>query len=595
MVTSMNKQAHAIIRLYRYIQSYRKQVLLASLYSVLNTIFYILPEVLIGLAVDVVVYQHTSFFARLGIVNLYNQLIILGVLTFIVWVFLSLFEYLYSIKWRNIAQTIQHQLRIDTYKHIQDADMNFFENSSNGNLASIMNDDINQLERFIDNGINMIIHIVSCTLIVGAIFFILAPKLALFAFIPVPFILYGAYYFQRLISPEYENVRRKAGELNNRFINNMLGIATIKSFAAERYELNLLEAQSMDYRKANSVAIKLTSAITPVIRLTVMFGFISTLIYGGWITLHGQLSVSVYSALIILSQHLLWPLTYLPEVTDQFYRAMASINRVFNLLSVPINIISGEHTPLSTSIKGEIRFEQLSFTYHKENKPVINNLNLTIPAGMAVGFVGSTGTGKSTLVKLLLRFYDPTQGNIKLDGKNVKEFNLDALRRHIGYVSQDVFLFNGTAAENIAYGTFNASQEQIEQAAKLADAHDFIMSMPQGYKSRIGERGLKLSGGQKQRLSIARAILKDPPILILDEATSSVDNETEASIQQSLNKVIEGRTTIIIAHRLNTVRNADIIYVLDKGAITEQGDHDSLVAADGMYAWLWQLQTGAIY
>lgn len=596
MVTFMkNIQIHAIFRLYQYIKPYRKQLLIASLYSLLNTIFYILPEVLVGLAVDVVVYQHTSLLARLGITGFFNQLLILGLLTFIVWVLLSTFEYLYSIKWRNLAQAIQHQLRLDTYKHIQDADMNFFENSSNGNLASIMNDDINQLERFIDNGINMIIHIVACTIIVGAIFFILAPKLGLLAFIPVPFILYGAYYFQHLISPEYENVRRKAGELNNRFINNMLGIATIKSFTAEQHELNLLEAQSMDYRKANAVAIRLTSAITPVIRLTVMFGFLSTLIYGGWMTLQGQLSVSVYSALIIMSQHLLWPLTYLPEVTDQYYRAVASVNRVLNLLAVPINIISGAHVPRSTDIKGELAFERLSFTYQKDQKAAIDNLNLIIPAGTTVGFVGSTGTGKSTLVKMLLRFYDPTQGIIKLDGKNLKEYNLDTLRRHIGYVSQEVFLFNGTIAENIAYGTFNASQEEIEEAAKMAEAHDFILSMSQGYKTRIGERGLKLSGGQKQRLSIARAILKDPAILILDEATSAVDNETEAAIQQSLNNVIEGRTTIIIAHRLNAVRNADVIYVLDKGVVTEQGDHDSLVAADGMYAWLWQLQTGAIY
>ncbi len=588
-------QLNAVIRLLRYIKSYRKQVILASVYSFLNTIFYILPEVLVGLAVDVVVYQHNSLLGRLGVTQLPNQLIVLGVLTFFVWVLLSVFEYLYSIKWRNLGQAIQHQLRMDTYKHIQDADMNFFENSSNGNLASIMNDDINQLERFIDNGVNMIIHIVASTLIVGAIFFILAPKLAILAFIPVPFILYGAYYFQHLISPEYENVRRKAGELNNRFINNMLGMATIKSFTAEQHELNLIKEQSMEYRNANAIAIKLTSAITPIIRLTVMFGFISTLIYGGWMTLQGELSVSVYSALVILSQHLLWPLTYLPEVTDHFYRAVASVNRVFNLLSVPINITSGALIPRSTSIQGEIMFDKLSFTYQKDNKPVIDNLNLVIPAGTTVGFVGSTGTGKSTLVKLLLRFYDPTQGAIKLDGKNLKDFDLDALRRHIGYVSQDVFLFNGTAAENIAYGTFNATQEEIEEAAKLAEAHDFIMAMPQGYKTRIGERGTKLSGGQKQRLSIARAILKDPSILILDEATSAVDNETEAAIQQSLNKIIQDRTTIIIAHRLNAVRNADLIYVLEKGVVTEQGDHDSLVAADGMYAWLWQLQTGAIY
>jgi ATP-binding cassette subfamily B protein len=590
----MNKTpSHAVLRLYHYAKAYRKEVLIASLYSFLNTLFYILPEVLIGLAVDVVVYRQDSILARMGIHETHYQLLSLGSLVFIVWLLLSLFEYLYSVKWRNLSQAVQHQLRLDTYTHIQDADMTYLENVSNGNLASIMNDDINQLERFFDNGINMIIHIVSSTLIVGAFFFFLAPKVALFAFLPVPFVLFGAYYFQFLIGPEYEKVRSTAGELNNRFINNMLGIATIKSYAAEEYEVNSLEKQSMDYQRANAAAIRLTSAITPVIRMSIMLGFLATLMYGGWLTLAGQLSVSVFSILVLLSQHLLWPLTYLPEVTDQFYRAMASINRIMNLLSVPIHIISGAH--IDTSIRGEITLENVSFTYQKDNKPVISNLNLVIPAGSSVGFVGSTGTGKSTLVKMLLRFYDPTQGMLRLDGKNLKEYDLESLRRHIGYVSQDVFLFNGTVADNIAYGTFNATQAEIEHAAQLAKAHDFIMAMPQGYKTRIGERGQKLSGGQKQRLSIARALLKDPTILILDEATSAVDNETEAAIQQSLSEIIADRTTIIIAHRLNAVRNVDTIYVLDKGVVTEQGDHDTLVAADGMYGWLWQLQTGAIY
>ena len=587
---------HALVRLFRYAKSFRKDVIIASIYSLLVTLFDILPELLIGLAVDVIVYQHASLLARLGIHDVYHQLYLLGALTFVIWLTESVFEYLYAVKWRNLAQALQHQLRIDAYTHIQDADMTYFENISSGNIVSILNDDINQLERFFDNGINMLIHIIASTIFVSLFFFVLAPKVAMFAFIPVPFILFGAYYFQYLLGPEYEKVRAKAGDLNNRFMNNMLGIATIKSYAAEEYELNSLEKQSLEYQKANGAAIRLSAIITPLIRITIMTGFLTTLIYGGWLALQGQLAVSTYSVLIFLSQRLLWPLTYLAEVSDQFYRAMASINRVMNLLTVPISIISGAHvTNKWDVIRGEISFKNLSFTYAHAPKPIIENLNLTIQAGTTVGFVGSTGTGKSTLVKMLLRFYDPTQGMITLDGKNIKEYDLEALRRNIGYVSQDVFLFNGTIADNIAYGTFNATAEEIEQAAIMADAHDFIVKMPQGYKTKVGERGLKLSGGQKQRLSIARAILKNPPIFILDEATSAVDNETEASIQQSIMNIAEGKTIIIIAHRLNAVRHADTIYVLENGAVTEQGDHDSLVAADGMYAWLWQLQIGAVY
>lgn len=589
-----NNQLHALFRLFRYAKNYRKDIIIATIYSVLNTLFDILPELLIGLAVDVIVYQHTSLLARLGVTDVYRQLLVLGVLTFIIWILESVFEYLYSIKWRNLAQTLQHQLRLDAYTHIQDADMTYFENVSSGNLVSILNDDINQLERFFDNGINMLVHIISSILFVGVIYFVLAPSVAILAFIPVPFIIFGMYYFQYLIGPKYEKVRAKAGELNNLFTNNMLGIATIKSYAAEEYELSSLEKQSLEYQKANASAIRVASAITPIIRVAIMTGFLMTLMYGGWLALHGALLVSAYSVLVFLSQRLLWPLTYLADVTDQFYRAIASINRVMNLLSVPIHITSGNHVPVP-AVKGEISFENLSFAYGQNARPIINNLSLTIPAGSTVGFVGGTGTGKSTLVKLLLRFYDPSHGMIKLDGKNIKEYELESLRRHIGYVSQDVFLFNGTVAENIAYGTFNATQDEIENAARVAEAHDFIMTLAQGYKTRIGERGLKLSGGQKQRLSIARAILKNPPILILDEATSAVDNETEAAIQRSLARIAADRTTIIIAHRLNTVRHVDTIYVLENGEITEQGDHYSLIASDGMYAWLWQLQTGVIY
>ena len=234
-------QSHALTRLLRYAKPYRNQILLASFYSFLNTAFYILPEILIGLAIDIIVYRNDSWLASFGIVNVYHQLVCLGLLTFFVWIVLSVTEYLYGIKWRNLAQAIQHQLRIDAYTHIQDADMTYFENMSNGNIVAILNDDINQLERFFDNGINILIHIISSTLIVGIIFFALAPRVALLAFLPVPFILFAAYYFQYFIGPQYEKVRTKAGELNNRFMNNMLGIATIKSFAAEEHELNSLE------------------------------------------------------------------------------------------------------------------------------------------------------------------------------------------------------------------------------------------------------------------------------------------------------------------------------------------------------------------
>jgi ATP-binding cassette subfamily B protein len=271
---------------------------------------------------------------------------------------------------------------------------------------------------------------------------------------------------------------------------------------------------------------------------------------------------------------------------------MASTRRVMDLLDTRAKIISGSQSlPLQT-VAGDVTFENVQFEYGETDMPVIRNFSLRIPAGKTIAIVGSTGSGKTTLVKLLLRFYDIQNGRICLDGQDIRQLSLEDLRRAIGFVSQEVFLFHGTVRENIAYGTFNASLEDIIKAAKIAEANDFIVEMPNGYDTIVGERGQKLSGGQRQRLSIARAVLKDPPVLILDEATSSVDNETEAAIQRSMNKITLGRTTIIIAHRLSTVRHADEIIVMERGVLKESGQHEELILAGGIYAGLWKVQTG---
>lgn len=589
----MKKNNATFMRFNKYIGAFHYDIIIGTMLSVISTIFDILPEILIGFAIDIIVYQKSSFIGQyVGLTDIFHQFILLGVITFFVWVIEAILEYAFALKWRRLAQKLQHQLRIDTYKHLQSVDVRFFDNAMSGNLVSILNDDINQLERFFDNGLHMVIHIITSTLLVGAIFLYLSPQIALLTFAPIPFIIAGVFLFQRLLGPEYDKVRAKAGELNNRFMNNLHGITTIKSYAAEKFEVKSLIKHSNEYQTLNQRAIRLSSLITPATRIIIMFGYIASLLYGGYLSLNHTLSISEFTVLVFLSQRLLWPITYLGEISDLFYRAMASMNRILNLLDAPISITSGTLSPAATDIKGQITFSNLSFSY--EDKKIIHDLTLTIPEKSKVAFVGGTGTGKSTLVKLLMRFYDPTAGAIYLDNRDLKELHLESLRRNIGYVSQDVFLFNGTVADNIAYGSFSSSREEVEAAAKVAEAHDFIMKMPDGYQTKIGERGMKLSGGQKQRLSIARAVLKNPPILILDEATSAVDNETEAAIQQSLEKVMEDRTTIIIAHRLNTIRNVDKIYVLEHGKIIEQGNHATLLDVDGTYAWLWQLQTGDI-
>jgi ATP-binding cassette subfamily B protein len=381
------------------------------------------------------------------------------------------------------------------------------------------------------------------------------------------------------------------GLLNGRLSNNLSGITTIKSFTSEDYEAARIESESNAYRVSNAKAIAFSAAYIPIIRMFILAAFTILLIFGGMQVIAANLAVGAYSSLVFLVQLLLWPLTRLGDTFDLYQRAMASTNRVMDLLDTPIEIHTGNINLPVELVRGAVEFQNVTFAY-KDRLPVIKHLSLEIPAGNTIAIVGSTGSGKSTLVKLLLRFYEAQYGKITLDGVNLQSLNLRDLRRCIGLVSQDVFLFHGTVAENIAYGTFDASQEDIIMAAKVAEADDFIMRLPQGYETIVGERGQKLSGGQKQRIAIARAVLKNPPILILDEATSAVDNETEAAIQRSLERITVNRTTIAIAHRLSTIRNADCIYVMEHGQLVESGTHEQLLEKDGVYTNLWRVQSG---
>ncbi|MBE9014393.1 ABC transporter ATP-binding protein, partial [Pseudanabaenaceae cyanobacterium LEGE 13415] len=345
------------------------------------------------------------------------------------------------------------------------------------------------------------------------------------------------------------------------------------------------------YRRSNGKAIELSAAFVPLIRFVILIGFTATLFLGGLKAANGELSVGTYGFMVFIIQRLLWPFTTLGQTLDQYQRAMASINRVMNLLDTPIAIPTGDRSLPTHQVKGEVDIQNITFSY-VDRTPALKDLSLHIPAGQTIGIVGATGSGKSTLVKLLLRFYEIQQGQILIDGIDIRELRLRDLRRCMGWVSQEVFLFHGTVAENIAYGSFDASRSEIVQAAKLAEAHEFIEQLPQGYDTIVGERGQKLSGGQRQRLAIARAILKDPPILILDEATSAVDNETEAAIQRSLLTITQHRTTIAIAHRLSTIRQAHCIYVIEYGRIVERGTHEELLELNGLYTSLWRVQSG---
>lgn len=575
--------------LFNYALEQDTKVRRGIIYSILNKIFDLAPPILIGIAIDIVVEGSDSFIGNLGYSDRRQQLIILAVLTFIIWGLESAFDYIAAVTWRNISQDIEHSLRTDAFNNVLGLDLAFFENKSSGRLMAILNDDVNQLETFLDNGANRLVQTATTVLVIGGTFLYISPLVALFAFIPIPIIIFGSLRFTNRIAERYTKIRNDIENLNANLSNSITGILTVKSFNREKKESERINLSSNEVKSANYHAIRLSAAFIPIIRIAILFGFTATLLIGGFLALDGEIKVATYSVMLFITQRLLWPLTELGVIFDSYQKAMASFRRIINLKNTTPTIDNGNEK--LTNFNKKIEISNLNFEYVK-NFPVLNDISININKGQTTAIVGSTGSGKSTLIKLILRLYDSTAGEIKFDGKNIRDLELDSLRNKIGLVSQDIFLFEGTVFENIAYGNLDAKDEEVWEAAKLSESDKFINLLPNKENTIVGERGQKLSGGQRQRISIARAILKNPEILILDEATSAVDNETEAAIQRSINTLKEGRTVIAIAHRLSTIRNAEIIYVLEEGKVVESGNHESLLETNGVYSKLWSVQTG---
>ena len=585
----MSEVRHPLSRLLSQLEEHRSVVILASICSILNKVWDLAPPVLIGMAIDVVSARENSFLANMGYEDVHLQLYILTGITVVIWVLESLFQYFYSVLWRNLAQTAQHELRMSAYSHIQELEMQWFSQQSTGGLMAIMNDDVNQLERFLDQGATDLLQVATTIIVVGGIMFSVAPEVALWAIVPIPVIVAGSFMYQRRIGVRYSRVRSQVADLNSLLNNNLQGITTIKSFTAEEREASRVSEASEAYREANKEAIRLSASFVPIIRMAILFAFSANMLVGGWMALDGRISLGAYSVIVFITQRLLWPLTRLGETFDLYQRAMASTTRVLDLLDTEVGIVEGDVK--LKKVTGELEFRGVEFSYPDREK-VLQGLDLVVPAGQTVGLVGSTGSGKTTLIRLLLRFHDPQSGTVSLDGHQVCDLTLNSLRASISLVSQNTTLFPGSVLENIRYGNPDAPIESVEEAARIAEASEFIALLPNGWHTDIGEGGHRLSGGQRQRIAIARAVLKDAPVLVLDEATSNVDNETEAALKRSISQISKGRTTLIIAHRLSTVRNADIIAVLHKGEISETGTHESLLEEHGIYSRLWAVQTG---
>ncbi|MCO6491619.1 MAG: ABC transporter ATP-binding protein [Phaeodactylibacter sp.] len=583
-------------RLFQYLKNFRASLWFSLASSVVNKIFDLMPPFLTAWLIDSVSGNVPAWIERwTGLSGLWPTVLFLTVLTFVIFGMESLFEWLYQRGFMRLAQRVQHTLRIDAYEHMQARELAFFESQRTGNLMAMLNDDVNQLERFLNHVFNEIVQLITLILFAGWALCAVSLPLGLIGMAPIPFIIVGSLYYQKKVAPYYKSIREGVGQLGTRLENNISGILVIKSFTAEQFESERVRASSERYRDANFRAINWSAVYVPLIRIFISIGFALTLLIGAsWILFEpGRFTVGNLAFFAMMTQRLLWPVTRLGVIFDEYERARASAARIFGLIDTPGEVAGPEQPRHLPEKAGHIRLEQAHFHY-KPGQPVLRGISLDIPAGQTVGIAGPTGGGKTTLVKLLLRLYDLTGGSILLEGIDIRQLSIESLRRQIALVSQDVYLFHGTVRENIAYGMSQRPMEDIVRAAKKAQLHDFISSLPEGYESIVGERGIKLSGGQRQRLSIARAILKEAPILILDEATSAVDTETERAIQQALRRLAEGKTAIIIAHRLSTIRHADKIVVIKDGHITESGTHDELLLLDGDYADLWKVQVGEV-
>lgn len=581
-------------QLFRYVDRHRRLFWASSAASVVNKVLDLMPPVLVGWVIDAVRRQPPAWIAKVAHTDdpltLAAFLAGLGVGIFALE---SLFQWMYQYGFMILAQRVQHGLRMDAYERIQSREMEFFENHRMGETMAMLGDDVNQLERFLNVGFNEILQLLVLFAFAGVVMVGTSWELAALGLIPIPVILWGSLYYQRLVAPRYRRVREAVGRLSSRLENNIAGIQVIKSFTAEAYETGRVAEASLEYQEANRNAIRLSALYVPVIRMAVAAGFGGVLLVGSYWVLQdkGVLTVGELVLFSMLIQRVLWPLTRLGNTLDEMERARASARRTFGLLETRSKIRSPQHPKPLGSVRGELTFENVGFRYARGTQ-VINDMSFRLAPGETVGVAGATGAGKSTLIKLILRLYDPTSGSVKLDGIDLRELDLLELRRSIALVSQDVYLFHGTVGENIAYGRPGAPLAEVRQAAERAQLHGFVESLPNGYDTLVGERGVKLSGGQRQRLSIARAVLKDAPIMILDEATSSVDTETERAIQEHLREFTNGKTALVIAHRLSTIRQADRILVLEQGRVVEDGRHDQLVSANRIYADLWRVQSG---
>ncbi|MEX1347066.1 MAG: ABC transporter ATP-binding protein [Desulfobacterales bacterium] len=480
-------------------------------------------------------------------------------------------------------------LRIRLYAYLQKMSLSFFERTSTGELMSRVTNDLSALEHFVTHG--SALTAVDLIRLVGGsiILFVLDYRLAVLVVIPIPILVLALRHYNTKIRPVYRGVRARLGNINAKLQDNLSGIQVIQAFAREDQERKRFAAESERYYHARVKGIHYWSIFFPIIRFVSAMGAVAVLAVGAVMVVRGQLTLGTLVAFLAYITSFYDPIDRLTEVDNIFQEAIAAGERIFELLDETTEVIDAPNARELPAIRGEMVFDQVTFRYGTGDR-VLHGISFKMEPGQMVALVGPSGAGKTSIANLICRFYDPIQGNVTVDGHNLRDIQLASLRRQIAVVLQDSFLFNNTVAQNLLYGKPDATEDELIEAARTANAYDFITKLSEGFDTELGERGVKLSGGQKQRLALARAILADPKILILDEATSSVDAEAEYLIQQALERVLKGRTALVIAHRLSTIRNADKILVLDAGRIVETGNHTELMLRGGLYSRLYQRQ-----
>jgi len=526
----------------------------------------------------------------------------------------AVFTWLYGVAANLFAHRVMHAVRTDSFEKMQRLDMTFFDDKQTGEVMSVLNNDASNLEVFLDNALQNTARLAVMVVGIAGIMLWMNWQLAVVTLAAIPLIVLLTLWFMRKVEPRYVAQRQSIGDLNTRLENALSGVELVKTSNTESYETGRVRDASYSFFQDTMSVLKLNYLYRPGMELLAGLSFAVTFVVGGiWLFqgpplfFSGTLSTGEFVTFILLTQRFVTPLAEVSNIVDQYENAKASSERVFGLRDIPVRIQDDPDATDISPVDGRVEYDDVTFGYESDpygdpdddtanpladEDVILDGVSFDADPGETTALVGPTGAGKSTILKLLMRLYDVDDGEIRVDGHDIRDVTLESLRGAIGYVGQDTFLFDGTIAENIKYGEFDADREDVVEAAKAAEAHQFITEMPNGYDTRVGERGVKLSGGQRQRVSIARTVLQDPQILILDEATSAVDTETEFLIQRSLDRLSEDRTTFSIAHRLSTVKNADQILVVEAGEVAERGTHDELLAADGVYAALWNAQTG---